>query len=202
MVRLRIPPGRAGRLRLRHRLAVAQRGAALLERKLHALRQEQQRLAERVRDSAQEWTHCAREANAWLLRAALLTGQRGLQLASPDERAAITIEWATAMGVRYPAEASVTLPSRSPESSAVSCSAALVAAEQAYRAALAAAARYSADDLALRAVRAEATATRHRVRALRRRWIPRLEAELSTVEFELEEQERAEGLQRRWAEGG
>ena len=37
----RVPPGRAGRLWLQHRLAVAQRGADLLDQKLRILRSEQ-----------------------------------------------------------------------------------------------------------------------------------------------------------------
>lgn len=40
----RTPPGRAGRLRLRHSLDVAERGADLLERKLRILRAEHERL--------------------------------------------------------------------------------------------------------------------------------------------------------------
>lgn len=198
-VAVRIPPGRAGRLRLRHRLEVAQRGAELLERKLRALQKEQQRRTRRVRDSGDEWTRRAGEADTWLLRAALLTGQRGLQLARPHESAVISVEWANTMGLRYPAQATCTLPSRMPDSPGLPSSAALIDAEKAYGAALAAAVRHAADRAALRAICAEVTATRHRVRALRRRWIPRLEDALSIVELELEEQERAEGLRRRWA---
>lgn len=199
MVRLRIPPGRAGRLHLRHRLETAERARALLEQKLRALQQEQQRLTQRVDDSSNEWARRAREADTWLLRAALLTGQRGLRLAQPEEHTAITIEWTTTVGLRYPTQATCTLPARAPDSPAVACSAAIVAAEQAYRTALEAAAHHAADRAALRAVSMEATATRQRVRALQRRWIPQLEKALSTVELDLEEQERAEGLRRRWA---
>lgn len=40
-----VPPGRAGRLWLRRRLAAAERAVELLERKLRILRAEQDRLA-------------------------------------------------------------------------------------------------------------------------------------------------------------
>lgn len=196
---IREPPSRAGRLRLRHRLEAAERAASLLEQKLRALRQEQQRLAQRAEDSDREWTHRAREADTWLLRAALLTGQRGLWLAQPEERAVIGVRWATTVGLRYPAQADCVLPPPSADSPGLACGTAVVGAEQAYRTALEAAARHAADRAALHAVSAEATATRQRVRALRRHRIPRLADELSTVEIELEEQDRAEGLRRRWA---
>lgn len=195
-VAIRKPPGRAGRLHLRRRLETAERATALLEQKLRALQQEQQRLVQRVEESGNEWARRAQQADTWLLRAALLTGQRGLQLAQPGDHTAVSISWSTTVGLRYPTQATCTLP---PDSPAVACSGAVIRAEQAYRTALEAAARHAADRAALRAVSAEATATRQRARALRRRWTPQLEEELSTLELELEEQERAEGLRRRWA---
>ena len=51
----RTPPGRAGRLRLRHSLDVAVRGADLLERKLQILREEHQRLLQAEESATQAW---------------------------------------------------------------------------------------------------------------------------------------------------
>ena len=42
-------------------------------------------------------------------------------------------------------------------------------------------------------IEAETAATRYRLRAVRDRWIPRLQEALTQVEFVLEEQERADG---------
>ncbi|HSO55578.1 MAG TPA: V-type ATPase, D subunit, partial [Actinomycetes bacterium] len=49
-----VPPGRAGRLWLRGRLATAERGLDLLDRKLRILRREQERLRLLERRTAEE----------------------------------------------------------------------------------------------------------------------------------------------------
>ncbi|MDX2678357.1 hypothetical protein [Streptomyces soliscabiei] len=46
---------------------------------------------------------------------------------------------------------------------------------------------------------AEVLSTRHRVRALRRHWIPRLRAALGQADPALERAEREDGVRRRWA---
>lgn len=199
MAEIRVPPGRAGRLRLRRRLEVAERGAALLEQKLRALRQEEHRLVQRAHTSEQEWTCTAKEAETWLIRAALLSGQHGLRLAHPEQAAEVSIHWTTAMGVRYPDNATCTLPQRGPDSPAIPCSAAVINAEAAHRAALGAAVRHAADLAALRLISAEVATTRQRVRMLRHYWAPRLRNALIATDLALEEQERAEAVLRRWA---
>jgi V/A-type H+-transporting ATPase subunit D len=78
-----LPPGRAGRRWLAERLAAAHRAADLLDRKLRILRAEQDRYAELGRRAEGEWTGRCREADRWLLRAALVTGERELRLATP-----------------------------------------------------------------------------------------------------------------------
>lgn len=199
MITIRVPPGRAGRLWLRHRLDTAEHGAALLDRKLRALREQQRRLAIQARYTEEEWTTLARRARTWLLRAALAGGQRGLRLADDEHSAEVTVTWTSAMGVRYPAEATCALPGGPAVSPALRGSTAVVHAERAHRAALRAGVRHAAALAAEQVVNAEVAVTRQRARALRRHWIPRLSEALSRVEMELAEQERAEGVRHRWA---
>jgi V/A-type H+/Na+-transporting ATPase subunit D len=59
-----------------------------------------------------------------------------------------------------------------------------------------AAARHAAARTALDRISTEITATRQRVRALQRHWIPALEQALTRAEFDLEEHELAEGVRR------
>ena len=58
-----------------------------------------------------------------------------------------------------------------------------------------------ADAPALRVVEAEALVTRYRLRAVRDRWIPRLEQALAEVTFAIEEQELADAARLRLASG-
>lgn len=199
MTAIRVPPGRAGRLWLRHRLDTARRGATLLDRKLRSLREEQHRLAIQSHLTGEEWTKQAQQARTWLLRAALAGGQRGLRLASVNEPATVTVAWTSSMGVRYPAEATCVLPDVSPSSPSLPGSTAVALAEDAHRTALRAAVRHAAALAAERVVSAEVSTTRQRVRSLRHHWIPRLGEALARVELELAEQERAEGVRHRWA---
>ena len=82
--RPRVPPGRAGRLWLRGRLATAERGLDLLDRKLRILRREQERLRLLERRTGEELRRRCGDADRWLLRAALLGGQRGLRLGTAE----------------------------------------------------------------------------------------------------------------------
>lgn len=189
-VRPRIPPGRAGRLWLRERLAIAGRGVALLERKLRILRGEQQRLRIVADECDREWRRCAAEARVWSLRAGLAGGQRSLRLATGSDDAAVTVTWAAVMGVRYPAHAEYLAPSAGAGEPVVS--AAVVHARAAHRAAVAAAVQQASVQAALRVVERELATTRVRARALSRHWIPVLQAALQDVELALEEQERAD----------
>ncbi|MDX3242150.1 V-type ATP synthase subunit D, partial [Streptomyces sp. ME18-1-4] len=109
----RTPPGRAGRLRLRHSLDVAERGADLLEQKLRILRSEHQRLL-RAREAAErDWRDLLSEAESWLLRGLLLGGEQALDSAAAGIGAAeVTVHWTTSMGVRHPATVATSVPSR------------------------------------------------------------------------------------------
>lgn len=187
-----MPPGRAGRLWLQRRLRVAERGADLLDRKLRILRAELGPLRAEQERAAADWDRCRADAERWLLRAALLGGQRAIRMAAASGLADVTIGYAAVMGVRFPAGAACVVPEPGTWDSP-----AIAGARQAHRAALAAAVRHAAAAEAVRLVEAETLATRYRLRAIRDRWIPRLEQALAEVTFALEEQEIADAARLR-----
>src|SRR5262245_23199149 len=126
-----LPPGRAGRTWVRHRLETADRAASLLDRKLRVLRTEQARLREQDARAEREWTEAFAEAQRWLVRSALLGGEREVRMAAATEPAALELSWRAVMGVRYPALEGFTAPDRAaaPRPSGTS---ALPVAEAAY----------------------------------------------------------------------
>ena len=124
----------------------------------------------------------------------MLDGQRAIRLAADSLFADVTISYDSSMGVRYPAGATCTIPPP-----AAWDGPALTAARQAQRAALTAAVRHAAAAEAVRVIEAEAVATRYRLRAVKDRWIPRLEQALAEVTFAIEEQERADAARLRLA---
>jgi V/A-type H+-transporting ATPase subunit D len=194
---MRVPPGRAGRLWLRGRLQVAQRGLDLLDRKLRILRREHERLALLAQRTGDGWERACRQAETWLLRAALLGGQRALRLSADSSPVEVTIAWRDTMGIRYPAEASCEFGKEA--SPPLPGTAALDPAAAAHRAALAAAVQHAAATAALETVAAEITATSQRLRAIQDRWIPRLQATLAEVELALDESEQADAARLRRA---
>lgn len=192
--RIAVPPGRAGRLWLTRRLAVARRGADLLDRKLQVLQRELDQRRDSAARAAAEWERRQAGADIWLLRAAMLGGERAIRLAAADTFAEVAISYAATMGVRYPADATcITPPPVASEGPA------LAAAREAQRAALVAAVQHAAAAQALRVLEAETVATRYRLRAVRDRWIPRLEEALTEVTFAIEELERADSARLRLA---
>jgi len=192
--KLAVPPGRAGRIWLVRRLHTARRGADLLDRKLRILEGELDRLRAAAAQTQARWDQCQADAHAWLLRAALLGGQRAITLADDGQRAEVTIDYELAMGVRYPSRAGCAFPPP------VTWDGPVVArTRRAHRAALAAAAEHAAAAAAVRVVDAEVRATRYRLRAVQDRWIPRLEQALADVTFALEEQERSDAARLRLA---
>ncbi|MBD0422711.1 V-type ATPase, D subunit [Streptomyces sp. TRM S81-3] len=196
----RTPPGRAGRLRLRHSLDVAERGADLLEQKLRILRSEHQRLLRTEEEAARAWRDLLSEADGWLLRGLLLGGEQALDSATAGIGSAeITVHWTTSMGVRHPAAVSTSIPSR-PATAAAPANTALAHAEAAYGRAVRHAAEYAAAHAAVELVGAEVVGTRHRARALRRHWIPRLREALNRSDLALEQNEHEDNIRRRWAQ--
>jgi V/A-type H+/Na+-transporting ATPase subunit D len=193
-----VPGGRAGRAWLVERLSTAERGAELLDGKLRVLQREQRRYSEHVERTARAWARSCAEAETWLVRAALLGGQRALRHAVPVEPAVVDVRWADVMGVRHPGGVTVTAGRTAP-GAATPSSSALVQALSAYRDALGAAAEHAVVHTAARRIDAEVANTRRRLHAIRDRHLPRLREALSAVELELEELEHAEGVRLRWA---
>lgn len=189
-----VPPGRAGRLWLTRRLQVARRGADLLDRKLRILQAELGRRRAAAAQTAAEWDRCCADAERWLLRAAMLGGQRAVRLAADGQLADVTISYDVTMGVRHPASTTCRIPVPTTWDGP-----ALAATRQAHGAALTAAVRHAAAAEALRVIEGEALATRYRLRAIRNRWIPRLEQALGEVALALEEQELADAARLRLA---
>ena len=190
-----VPPGRAGRLWLTRRLAVAQRGADLLDRKHRILLAETARLRDAAARTTAEWDRCCADAERWLLRASMLGGERAIRLGAAGSAAEVTIRYAVTMGVRHP-DGADGVTCQIPASASWD-GPALAAAREAHGRALEAAVRHAAAAGALRAVEAEALATRYRLRAVKNRWIPRLEQALADVTLALEEQELADSARLR-----
>lgn len=194
--RIAVPPGRAGRLWVDRRLRAARRGAELLDRKLNILQAELNARRESAELARQEWERCCADAQQWLLRAALLSGQRSIRLATGDEVANVHISYTVTAGVRHPAHATCTIP----ESSAWA-GPATSQARRAHRTALAAAAAHAAATATVRLIEAEAEVTRHRLHAIKDRWIPGLEQARAEITFALDELERADQALLRRARG-
>lgn len=180
---------------LRHRLDLTRHGSTVLRRKLTLLAGERERLRRRRAETARDWAAADDTARGWLQRATMLDGLEMVDAAAEVPVADLTMRWATVMGVRYPQEPSVRVPPRPAELPAPG-GAALVQAAAAYREAVQAAARHAAATAALAAVEAEIAATRRRVRALDRHWIPALEADLAARTLELAEREASDNARR------
>jgi V/A-type H+-transporting ATPase subunit D len=197
-VRVRHPPGRAGRPWLAHRLEVARRGAELLDEKFRALVRERARLEPEAARAREDWERCAREAETWLTRAAVMSGERQLALAAAGvpEPLEVTVQWRTVLGVTCPSEAAAA-PRPASEPLALGGGAALLSAAAAHRRAVQAALRVAVADGALRRIDSELHATRLRRNAIQRKWIPAHEEALQALELTLEELEREDGARLR-----
>jgi len=193
--KLAVPPGRAGRIWLVRRLETARRGADLLDRKLRILQSELGRLRAAASRTAEQWDQCQADAQTWLLRAALLSGEQAIRLADDGQVADVQVSFATTMGIRHPETATCVIPPTLAWDSPL-----LARARQAHRAALEAAARHGAATAAVRVIDDEVRTTRHRLRAVQDRWIPRLEQALAEVTFTIEELERADAARLRLAQ--
>jgi V/A-type H+-transporting ATPase subunit D len=183
---------------LTHQLEVARAGSDLLERKRRILAGELDRLRLQTRRARQEWQDAAAESARWLGRCQALDGAgRIAAAAAAAAPAQVQISWRSAMGVRYPADATVIPPPEYPTGG----SSALVLAARSHCRTVEAAARYAAAERALTLVAAEVEETRLRQHAIDRRWVPRLVARLRVLEMQLDELEREDNVRRRWAAG-
>ena len=197
---LRAPPGRAGRLWLVRRLAVARRGVDVLDQKRQTLLREQQQLSAVLAAATQDWERKARAAAGWNDRALAIAGERRLRLAAAPggRRCEVEVEWRNALGTAFPAGASVHLGPE-PDFVALGGGSVVAFAARAHADAVAAAAGYAAARAAHEAVTAELAATARRQRAIERRWIPEHEAALHRVELTLDEREREDIARVKWA---
>jgi V/A-type H+/Na+-transporting ATPase subunit D len=196
---LRVPPGRAGRLWLEHRLNVAHRGADVLDQKRRALLRLERELDAHLDTAMTEWEDAAHNAGDWLSRATTLSGQRHLKLALlyTTPPAVARLSWDNSLGVVYPSQCDIDPPDAI-DVAALGGSAALANAAQAHRSALEAAARYAVIKTAHARVSAELATTARRARAIERRWIPQHEAALARLKLSLDEAEREEAARTRW----
>jgi V/A-type H+/Na+-transporting ATPase subunit D len=195
--RIAVPPGRAGRLWLDRRLQAARRGADLLDRKLRILEAELDARRAPAQAARREWERCCADAEKWLLRAALLGGQRGIRLASEDSVTDVRIAYTVTAGVRHPVSATCAIPPPTGWAGPATSE-----ARRAHQAALAAAVAHAAEAAALRLIEEEVAVTRYRLRAVRDRWIPRLEQARAEIMFALDELERADQARLRRAMTG
>ncbi len=182
---------------LRRRLGTAERGRDQLDRKLRILIPEQERLRARAAQCGTEWAAACDDLRTWLLRAALLGGQDVVRKADAPHPVDVEVVWTTAMGLRYPADARLASPAGDPDFPAGN--AAVVPASAASRTALLAGVRTAAAQEAVRRIDVEILATRRRLRALDKRWLPWLHDALATLELALEQSEQEDGIRLRRA---
>ena len=199
-MRIRTPPGRAGRLWLMHRLEVAERGYEVLDQKRRALMREEERSRPLAVEAEREWAELAADARRWLVRSAILAGDRPIGLARfyAGAPARLEVAWRNTLGVVHPSAATVVLPSAR-ETDAFVGTSALVRCAEAHRLALEAAARLAVARTSHERVQAELARTIRRLQAIERRWLPYHREALSSLELRLDEDEREEAVRLRWA---
>jgi V/A-type H+-transporting ATPase subunit D len=199
-MRLRTPPGRAGRPWLVRRLEIARTGAQVLDEKRRALLRELGRIEPVVAEAREDWEVTAREAAEWLDRAAVLSGGRRLRLALHHcgTTAELRVSWRNALGVVYPDDPQL-IVKEAEGVVGVGGSAALPIALGAHRRALEAAVRYSVIQGAHDRISAELAATARRLRAIEKRWIPSHEEALYALDLAMDEAEREDAVRTRWA---
>lgn len=195
-----MPPGRAGRLWLMRRLEVAERGHEVLDQKRQALLREEGRSRARLLRAERDWDESAAEARRWLVRAALLGGERSVGLARfyAGDDARVEVTWRNTLGVVHPAEA-VLAPPLARRTDAFVGTSALVQCAEAHRRALEAAAAFAVAQRSHERVAAELGRTIRRLQAIERRWLPHHRQALESLELRLDEEEREEAVRLRWA---
>jgi vacuolar-type H+-ATPase subunit D/Vma8 len=169
----------------------------LPDQKLRILHDERRKLELVVQRTERTWAAASEDAQVWLLRGTLLGGERAVRLAATPATADLTITWCQLMGVRYPTAASWSALDTDP--SAPPPTAAIAVAREAHRRALEAAVKHAVALAACRELKAEEQKTRRRRKAIDDRLIPRLLAELASLDLRLEEQEHGDAVRARWA---
>ncbi len=195
---VRAPKGRAGRVWLQDRVAVARRACDLLQHKQKLLQREHRRLTELVARTGAEWTRAA--STAQLLSCRALVGGDSDELRRAVGRAVpadVSIEWVNGAGVRYPGMTTVRAGPVPACAGPV-----LLEAGRACSDALELAVRHAAAATAVDRVERELAVTVRRLRAVRDRWLPELEDALRALDLALEEVEREETTRLRRAGPG
>jgi V/A-type H+/Na+-transporting ATPase subunit D len=195
-----LPPGRAGLTWLVRRRDVATRGGDLLERKLRILLAEELAYAMQVERTGVEWADAVRDLERWMLRSAVVSGERGARLASDGGAGEVEVTWTLTMGVRYPSTATW-WPPEPPIGALRADNSALLHARPAAERAVRAGVDHAVAVAAHEAVRAEIVTTRRQLRALRERWLPRLQSAHAGLLVALDDQEHDEHVRLRWAAG-
>jgi V/A-type H+-transporting ATPase subunit D len=192
------PRTRAGLLQIADRLERARRASELLSNKEEALERERVRLEGHATRARQAWIERCRHAEHELLRARMFGASDELALlveCGPTDRASISPHWETSMGIAYPGSVECE-PGERP---AVTSTAALSPAIDAYRQALEAAVQHAAASAAVERLVAELAATRRRRRAIEDRLQPALETAWRKLDLHLDELDRDEALRVRIA---
>lgn len=199
-MRLRIPPGRAGRLWLSGRLASAKNAADLLDHKRRELESELTRMGTIVGRRRDAWRQAMAAADQWLGRIDQTAGGRALRITAALEPnpADVQLEWQDVMGVHYPTDFHLTVPDP-PAVASLDGGAALRFALDAYRQAMEAAVAHAVARSAHARIRAELDRTIRRLRALELRAIPAHDAALRTLDLQLDEKDREDAVSARWA---
>jgi vacuolar-type H+-ATPase subunit D/Vma8 len=182
---VRTPAGRAGRLWLRHRIAVADHGATELERKVQLVSTEVHRRRAELDHNHAVWHSACAEAERWMLRAGFVGGLDSVRQArtTPVD---VTVTWTTTIGVRHPYRATID-PAAVPD---IAMSSALLQARQAFAIALRASADVATAQSALAILEEALVTTRRKARVLRRHWLPRLQVQLHDLNITLEQLEQ------------
>ena len=198
---MRVPPGRAGQLWLRRRIAVAERGLDVLRRKQHLLHEERDRRAGALDAGSGQWEEACAAAELWMRRALDAAGHQQMPLIAGDaEPAAVDVAWAQVMSVHLPASVRVTVPpSLVIRTAALGGSAAFDRAAEHAAVAVQAGVTVAAATAALAALDGELASTARRIRLLQRRRLPELRTALDESTRRLEESERNDGVLARWA---
>jgi V/A-type H+-transporting ATPase subunit D len=202
-MRLRIPPGRAGRLWLRERLAAARKAADLMDHKRRELDGELSRMRTICAERERAWRAAMQNATSWMRRVDATGAARSVRLGTAllTEEATIELTWRQVMGVRYAAEYELRLPTEPPISS-LNGGAALDPALTAFRHATDAAMAHAIARTALARIESDLERTKRRLRALELRAIPTHEEALRALELSLDEKSREEAVAARWAAEG
>lgn len=198
---MRVPPGRAGRLWLIEHRALAERAVDVLRRKQRLLREERERRYAPLAELREEWRRSCAAAEGTMRRALERAGRHRLAVMDATARgAAVDVSWGAIFGVPVPVAARAVVPAQNLlEAAALGGSAAFDENARAARAAVETAARLALAEEGLRALdRALAETSRH-VRLLSRHRLPELDAALRECQERLDEGERQDLIQVRWA---